>query len=122
MSHPVGWELVMEPTRLSSRPSASFSLAVDLSIAALEIRVVILLCGGRPGGGGSSNYRRVLCRVSWFVEWHSFVEASCRPSGSSVPSLLVLYLAIAVALVLAQLQPKRSWWGDRDFRRDLESF
>src|ERR1041384_1571771 len=104
MSRPVGWELVMEPAHLSSRSSVSFSLAAHLSIADLEIRVVVLLCGGRPGGSGSSNCRRVLCCVSWFVEWHSFVEASCRPSRSSVPSLLVLSLAIAVALVLAQLQ------------------
>ena len=98
----------MEPARLPSWSSVSFSLAADLSIAGLELRVVVLLCDGCPGGGGTSDCRRVLCCMPWFVEWHSFVEASRRPSGSSIPSLLVLYLAITLVLVLAQLQPERS--------------
>ena len=62
-----------------------------------------MLCGGCPGGGGLSEDLRVLRCASRFVEWNSFVEASRRSSGSSIPSLLALHLAITVVLVLAQL-------------------
>ena len=91
----------MEPARLPSWSLVSFSLAADLSIAGLELRVVVLLCGGCSGGGGSLNCQRVLRFMSRFVEWYSFVEASRNPSGSSIPSLSMLYLAITVVLVLA---------------------
>ena len=98
----------IEPTRLSFRSSVSSSLVMVLTIADLKLGVDVLLCGGCPGGGGSSSGRRVLHRMSWFVEWDSFVKASRHSSGSSIPSLLALYLAITVVLVMAQLQSERS--------------
>ena len=77
-----------------------------LLVADLELVVVVLLCGGFLGGGGSLNGQRVPRCMSWFVEWNSFVESSRRSSGSLTSSLLALYLAITVVLVLAQLQPE----------------
>ena len=74
-----------------------------LLIADIEFVAVVLLCGRCPGGGGLSEDLRVLRYASGFVEWNSFVEVSRSSSRSSVPSLLTLYLAVTVMLVLAQL-------------------
>ena len=82
-------------------------MAVVLLVPGIELVAVVLMCGGCPGGGGLSEDLRVLRCVSQFVEWDSFVKASRHSSGSSIPSLPVLYLAITVVLVLAQLQFER---------------
>ena len=108
MTRFVEWNLIVGPPCLPFGSSVSSFLKMVLLIADLVLVVVVLLCGGCLGGGGSSNGRRVLRCVSRFIEWNSFVEASRRSSGSSISSLLALYLAITVVLVLAQLQPERS--------------
>ena len=97
------WNFVVGPPCQPFGSSVSSSLAMVLLVADLKLVVVILLCGGCLGGGGSSNGRRVLRCASRFIEWNSFVEAPRRSSGSSTPSLLALYLAITILLVLAQL-------------------
>src|SRR3954463_14215465 len=87
-------------TYQSSIPS---SLVMVLMVADLELVVVVLLSGGCLGGGGSSKGLQVLRCALRFIEWNSFVEASRRSSGLSIPSLLTLHLAIIIVLVLAQL-------------------
>ena len=101
MTRLVEWDFVVEPPCHPFGSSVSSSLAMVLLVIDLELVVVVLLRGGCLGGGGSSNGRRVLRCLSRFVEWNSFVEASRRSSGSSIPSLLALHLAITVVLVLA---------------------
>src|SRR4051812_7311439 len=118
----VEWDLFVESSRLSFRSSASSSLAMDLAIADLEFGVDVLLCGGYPGGGGSSSDRRVLRCMLWFAERDLFAKTSRLSFGSSISSSLAIDLAVAVVLVLAQLQAERSRWGDGDVRSDLEFF
>ena len=95
------WSLVVDLPCAPFGSSIPSSLAMVLLVDDLELVVVVLLCGGCPGGGGLSEDLRVLRCTSRFVEWNSFVEASRRPLGSSIPSLLALYLAITIVLVLA---------------------
>src|SRR3954465_12471579 len=99
----VEWNIVVAlPCQPSGSSIPSF-LVMVLVVTDLELVVVILLSGGCLGGGGSSKGLRVLRCALRFVEWDSFVEASHRSFGSSIPSLLMLHLAIIVVLVLAQL-------------------
>ena len=51
----VEWDSFVAPYRLPSRSSSAFPSAVDLEIADLNLRIGVLLRGGCPGGGGSSN-------------------------------------------------------------------
>src|SRR3954467_4376029 len=73
-------------------------------LAGLGFGVAVVLCGERPGGGGSPNGRWVLGRVLRLFEWDSFVEPSCLPSGSSSSSPLAMNLALIVVLSLMRLQ------------------
>ena len=99
----VEWSFVVDLPPAPFGLSTPSSLVVVLLVADLELVVIVLMCGGCLGGDGTSNGRRVLYCVLWFIKWNSFVEASHRSSGSSIPSLLTLYLAVTIVLVLAQL-------------------
>ena len=104
----VEWDLFVEPSHLSFRSSISSSSVMGLTIADLELGVDVLLCGGCPGGVGSSSGRRDLRCVLRFVECDPFVKTSRLSFGSSISFSLVMYLTAAVVLVLAQLQAERS--------------
>ena len=99
----VQWGLAVDLPCAPFGSSIPSSLAMVLLIAGFDLVVIVLMCGGCPGGGGLSKDLRVLRYTSRFVEWNSFVEASRRSSGSSIPSLLTLHLAVTVVSVLAQL-------------------
>ena len=79
--------------RLLFGSSSGFLSVMDLAIADLELGVDVLLCGGCPGGDGSSSGRRVLCCVLRFVKWDLFVEPSCLSFRSSISSSSVMGLA-----------------------------
>ena len=97
-------------------------LAIVLLVAGVRLVAVVLMCGGRLGGGGLSGGLRVLRCTSCLAEWNSFVGVPRSSPGPSIPSSPALHLVVTTVLDLAQLWIGQTCWGGGDVRRYLESF